>query len=195
MDCSTPGFPVHRLLEFAQTHVHWISNAIQPSLPLLSPSPPALIFPSIKAFSNELALCNRWSEYWSFSFSISPSNEYSGLISFRKSNLFLMGLKSCLVTEQLWSSNELGLYNVCVCVQSCAALHDPMDCGWPGFSVHGIFQAGMLEWVAISYSRASSWLGDPTRVSCASYIGRWILHRWQCYVNHNGVYQHNRANL
>ena len=82
-DCSTPGFPVlHPLPEFAQTHVHWISDAIQPSHPLLSPSPPALNL-SQHVISNESALHIRWPEYWSFSFSISPSNEYSGLISFR----------------------------------------------------------------------------------------------------------------
>ena len=82
MDCSTPGFPVlHHLLEFAQTHVHWFGDAIHLILchPLLLPS----IFPSIRVFSNESALHSRWPKYWSFSFSISPSNEYSGLISFR----------------------------------------------------------------------------------------------------------------
>ena len=83
LDCSMPGFPVlRRLPEFAQTHVHWVGDAIQPSCPLLSPSSPDLIFPSIRVFFNESALCIRWLEYWSFSFSfiISPSNEYSGLI-------------------------------------------------------------------------------------------------------------------
>ena len=82
MDCSTPGFPVHhQLLELAQTHVHRVSDAIQPSHPLLLlPS----IFPSIRVFSRpESVLLIRWPKYWSFSFSISPSNEYSGLISFR----------------------------------------------------------------------------------------------------------------
>ena len=83
MDCSTPGCPVHHQLpEFTQTHVHWVNDAIQPSHPLLSPSPPAFIFPSIRVFSNESVLHIRWPKYWSFSFSISPSNEYSGLISF-----------------------------------------------------------------------------------------------------------------
>ena len=83
MDYSTPGFPVlHHLLEFAQTHVHWFGDAIQPSHPLPSPSP-AFNLSSIRVFSNELALHSRWPKYWSFSFSISPSNEYSGLISFR----------------------------------------------------------------------------------------------------------------
>ena len=82
IDCSTPGFPVHnQLLELVQTQVHWVGDARQPlilchPLPLL-PS----IFPSIRVSSNELVLRIRWPEYWSFSFSISPSNEYSGLIS------------------------------------------------------------------------------------------------------------------
>ena len=83
MDRSTPGFPVlYYLPEFAQVHVHWVSDAMQPSHPLplllLFPS----IFPIIRVFSNELALCIRWwPKYWSFS--ISPSNEYSELISFK----------------------------------------------------------------------------------------------------------------
>ena len=84
MDSSTPGFTfLHHLTEFSQTHVFRISDAIQPSHPLPSPSPPASIFPTIRGFSNELALHIRWPKYWSFSFSISPSKEYSGLIAFR----------------------------------------------------------------------------------------------------------------
>ena len=84
MDCSTSGFPVHhQLLELAQIHVHRVSDAIQPSYPLSSPSLLPSIFPSIRVFSNELVLCIMWPKYWSFSFTISPSNEYSGLISFR----------------------------------------------------------------------------------------------------------------
>ena len=83
MNCSMPGFPVlHYLLEFAQIHIHWVSDAIQPFhplTPLLLPS----IFPSIKVFSNESALLIRWPKYWSFSFSIDPFNEYLGLIFFR----------------------------------------------------------------------------------------------------------------
>ena len=82
MDCSMKGFPVHHhLLEFAQTHVCWISDAIQPSHPL---SPSSLsAFSLSRVISNESVLLIRWPKYWSFSFSISPSNEYSGLISFR----------------------------------------------------------------------------------------------------------------
>ena len=84
MDCSTPGFPVLRYLpEFAQTRVYWVHDTIQPSHLLPSPSPPASIFPSIRVFSTELALHIRWQKYWSFSFRISPSSEYSGLISSR----------------------------------------------------------------------------------------------------------------
>ena len=83
-DCSTPGLPVHhQLLKPTQTHVHHIGDAIQPSHPLSSPLLLPSIFPSIRVFSNESVLCIRWSKYWSFSFSIGPPSEYSGLISFR----------------------------------------------------------------------------------------------------------------
>ena len=79
-----PGFPVHhQLLELAQTHVHRVSESIQPSHHLSSLLLLPSIFPNIKIFSNASFLLNRWPKYWSFSFSISPSNEYSGLISFR----------------------------------------------------------------------------------------------------------------
>ena len=81
MDYSMSGFPVlYYLLEFAQTHVHWVSDATEPSHSLSPPFPPASVFPSIRVFSNESALCIRWPKYWSFS--ISPFNEFSGLISF-----------------------------------------------------------------------------------------------------------------
>ena len=83
MNRSTPSLPVHhQLLEFTQTHVHRVGNAIQPTHPLLSPSP-APIPPSIRVFSIESTLRMRWPKYWSFSFSIIASKEYMGLISFR----------------------------------------------------------------------------------------------------------------
>ena len=84
MNRSTPGLPVHhQLLEFTQTHIHLVGDAIQPSHPLSSLSPHAFNLSQLRVFSNESVLRIRWPKYWSFSFSISPSNEYSGLISFR----------------------------------------------------------------------------------------------------------------
>ena len=84
MNHSTPGLRVnHQLPASTQTHVHRVSDAIQPSHPLSSLSPPAFNLPSIRVFSNESTLRRRWPKYWSFNLSISPSNEYPGLISFR----------------------------------------------------------------------------------------------------------------
>ena len=97
MNCNTPGLPVHHQLpEFTQTHVHWVSDAIQPSHPLSSPSLPAPIPPSIRVFSNESTLRMRWPKYWSFSFSISPSKEHPGLISFRMDWLDLFAVQGTL---------------------------------------------------------------------------------------------------
>ena len=94
MDYRMPGFHVrHQLLELAQTHVHRVGDAIQSSHPLSSPSPPAFNLPSIRVFSNESVLCVRWPKYWSFSFSMSPSNEYSGLISFRIDSFDLLAVQ------------------------------------------------------------------------------------------------------
>ena len=97
MDCITPGFPVrHQPLEFTQTHVHELvmpSNYLILSCPLLLvPS----VFPSIRVFSNESVLCIRWPKYWSFSFNISPSHGYSGLISFRIDWLDLLATQGTL---------------------------------------------------------------------------------------------------
>ena len=84
MDCSTPGLPVHhQLLEFIQTHVHWVGDTIQPSHRLLSPSLSAFNIPQLQGLLHEPVLCIRWPKYWSFSFNISPSSEYSGVIFFR----------------------------------------------------------------------------------------------------------------
>ena len=97
MNHSTPGLPVHHQLpESTQTHVHRVSDAIQPSHPLSSPSPPAFSLRSIRVFSNESALHIRWPKCWSFSFSISPSNEYSGLISFRIDLFDLLAVQGTL---------------------------------------------------------------------------------------------------
>ena len=84
MNRSTPGLPVHHQLpEFTQTHVHWVGDAIQPSHPLSSPSPPAFSLSQHQGLFKWVSSSHQVAKYRSFSFSISPSNEYSGLISFR----------------------------------------------------------------------------------------------------------------
>ena len=113
MGCSTPGFPVHHQLpELAQTHVH---ESVMPSIHLILCRPLlllALVFLSIRVFSTESVLCIRWPKYWSFSFSISPSNEYSGLISFRIDWVDLLAVQvtlKSLLQPQFKSINSLAL--------------------------------------------------------------------------------------
>ena len=97
MNRSTPGLPVqHHPPEFTQTHVHRLSDAIQPSHPLSSPILLPPIPPSTRVFSNESTLLMRWPKYWSFSFSISPSKEIPGLISFRMDWLDLLEVQGTL---------------------------------------------------------------------------------------------------
>ena len=111
MDCSTPGLAVyHQHPGFIQTHVHWVADAIHHLILccplLLQPS----IFPSIRVFSNESALRIRWPKYWSFSFSISASNEYSRLISFRMDWLDLIavqGTLTSLLQHHSWKTSIL----------------------------------------------------------------------------------------
>ena len=94
-NCSTPGFPVlHNFPELAQTHVHQVSDAIQPSHPLLSPSPPAFNLSQHQGLFQGVRIT--WPKYWSFSFKISPSNEHSGLISFRMDWLYLLVVQGTL---------------------------------------------------------------------------------------------------
>ena len=93
MNRSMPSLPVyHQIPEFTQTHVHRVGDASQPSYPLTSPFPLAPIPSSIRVFSNESTLCMRWPKYWSFSFSIIPSKEIPGLISFRMDWLDLLAV-------------------------------------------------------------------------------------------------------
>ena len=97
MNRSTPGLLVHHQLpKFTQTHAHRVGDAIQPSHPLLSLSPPAPNRSQLRVFSNESALHMRWPKYWSFSFSISPSNEHPELISFRMDWLDLLAVQGTL---------------------------------------------------------------------------------------------------
>ena len=105
MNHSIPGLPVrHQLPEFTQTHVHQVSDVIQLSNPLSSPSPPDPSPSSIRVFSNESTLCITWPKYWSFSFSISPSNEHPGLISFRMDWLDFLAVQGTLKSLQHHSS-------------------------------------------------------------------------------------------
>ena len=127
MNRSTPGLPVHHQLpESTQTNVHWVGDAIQPSIlccPLfLLPS----IFPSIRVFSNELDFHIRWPKYCSFSFNISPSNEHPGLISFRRDWLDLLAVQGTLesllqhhssktyITEQRNQSEKATYYMITI---------------------------------------------------------------------------------
>ena len=116
MNHSTSGLPVHHQLpEFTQTHVCRGGDAIQPSHPLgprllLPPIPP-----SIRVFSNESSVCMRWPKYWSFSFSISPSNEHLGLISFRMDWLDLLAVQGTLksLPQHSWGSQDKNTEVVC----------------------------------------------------------------------------------
>ena len=109
IDCSTPGFPVHHQLpEFTQTHVHWVSDAIQPSYPLSSPSP-AFNLSQRQGLFNESALRIRWPKYWSFSFNISPSNEHPGLISFRMNWLDLLAVQGTLKSLLQHHSSKISI--------------------------------------------------------------------------------------
>ena len=110
MDCSITDLPVHHQLpESTLTHVHWVSDAIQPSHPLL----PLLLlpptFPSIRVFSSESACHIRWSKYWSFNFNNSPSNEYSGLVSFRIDWLDLLAVPGTLKSLLQHQSSKVSI--------------------------------------------------------------------------------------
>ena len=111
MKCSRSGLPVHHQLpESTQNHVHWVADAIQHLILcrslLLLPS----IFPSIRVFSNESALRMRWPKYWSFSFSISPSNEHPGLISFRMDWLDLLAVQGTLKSLLQHHSSKASIF-------------------------------------------------------------------------------------
>ena len=174
MNCSMPGLPVHHQLpESTQTQVHRVGDAIQPSHPLSSSSPPAPILPSIRVFSNESTLHMRWPKDWSFSFNISPSNEHPGLISFRMDWLDLLAVQGTLRSLLQHHSSKASILRHSAfftiqlshpymttgktialtssgsssseVAQSCPTLCDPMDCSPPGSSMHGILQARILE--------------------------------------------------
>jgi len=130
MDCSMPGFPVHHQHpEFAQTHVF---KSVMPSNLLILCRPLLLlpsIFPRIRVFTNEPVFCIQWPKNWSFSFSISPSNEYSGLVSFRIDGLDLavQGLSRVLSNTTVQFSSV---------AQLCPTLCELINCSMPGLPVH-----------------------------------------------------------
>ena len=110
MNCSMPGLPVHhKLLEFTQTHVHQLGDAIQLSHPLSSPSPPALNPSQDQGLYKWISFSYQVAKVWSFSFNISPSNEHSGLVSFRMGWLDLLAVQGTLgtFTPQFKSINSL----------------------------------------------------------------------------------------
>ena len=180
MNRSTPGLPVHHQLpEFTQTYIHQVSDAIQPSCPLCPLFLLPLIPPSIRVFSNESTLRTRWPKYWSFSFSIIPSKEHPGLISFRMDRLDLLAVQGTLKSLLQHHSSKALILRCSVfftvqlshpymttgktialtaatakSLQSCPTLCDPRDGSPPGSPVPGILQARTLDWVAISFSNA-----------------------------------------
>ena len=110
MDCSMPGLPVHHQLpEFTQIHVHWVGDAIQPSHPLLYPSPPALNLSQHQGLFKRLSSSHQVAKYRSFSFSISPSNEYSGLISFRMDWLDLLAVQGIFESLLQYHSSKASI--------------------------------------------------------------------------------------
>ena len=150
MDCSTPGFPLHYQLS-ALTQLMSIKS-VMPSNHLILCCP-LLLLPSmflrIRVFSSESVFPITWPKYWSFSFSISPPNEYSGLISFRMDWLDLLAKAISRVF-----SNITAAAAAAKSPQSCPTLCDPTDGSPPGSPIPGILQARTLEWVAISFSNA-----------------------------------------
>ena len=110
-DCSTPGFPVHhQLLEFTQTHVHWVGDAIQPSHSLSSPSPPAFNLSQHQALFKWVSSLHQVAKVLEFSFSISSSNEYSGLISFRMDWLDLLAVQGTLKSLLQHHSSKASIF-------------------------------------------------------------------------------------
>ena len=179
MDCSMPGFLSFTIswsllklmsIELVMPYNHLILCYLL----LLLPS----IFPSIRVFSNEL-LHIRWPKYWNFSFSISRSNEYSGLISFGIDRFDLLG---SLETLEIYF-----LLAIFYSLQSCLTLCHPVDCSPLDFSVHGILHARILEWIARPSSKGSSPPRDQTRISYISALAGSFFTtsaNWQAYFMH-----------
>ena len=193
MDCSTPGSPVlHYLLEFCHAHVHQVDDAIQPSHPLSSPSP-ALNLSQHQSFPvSQLFTSGGQSIGASASASVLPMNTQvwfplglTGLISLQSKGFSKASpppqyeSMSSSVLSLPYGSTETFKHDYWkddMCAQSSPTLCNPMDYSQPGSSVYGIFQARILEWVAISYSRVSFQPRDQTHIFSVSCIDRQILY-------------------
>ena len=132
MNHSTPGLLVHhQLLEFTQTHVHWVSDAIQPSHPLSSPSHPAFNLSQHQGLFKWVSSLHPWPKYWSFSFSISSSNEYSGLISFRIDWLDLLAVQGTLKSLLQHHSSKRQFFGAQILLWSNSHIHTwPLEKPW-----------------------------------------------------------------
>ena len=155
------SLPVHHQLKLMSIEFVMPSSHLILCRPLLLLPP---IPPSIMVFSSASTLCRRWPKYWSFSFSISPSNEHPELISFRMDWLDLLAVQGTLKSLLQHHSSKASMLQhsafftvqLSHSLQSCPILCDSMDYSPPDLSVHGIFQAKILEWVAMPFSRVSS---------------------------------------
>ena len=181
MNCSTPGLPVnHQLLEFNQTHVHWVGNAIQPSHPVVPFSSCPQSLPASESFPvSQLFAWGGQSTGVSSLASFLAKNtqdwsplEWTGWISLQSKGL-----------SRVFSNTTVKWSEVS---QSCPTLCDPIDCCLPGSSIHGIFQARVLEWVAISFSTGSSWPKDWTLVSYipGRHFNLWATREAHIYLCH-----------
>ena len=172
-----PGFLVHHELpELTQTHVHGVGDAIQPSHPLLPLVLPPSIFPSIRIFSNESILRIRWSKYWSFSFNTSPSNEYSGLISFTMDWLDLFAVQGTLKSLLQQHSSKASVLQ-CSAFFIVQLLHPYMTTGkiialtkWTFVGkvmslLFNILSRLVIAFLPRSKGLLTSWLQSPSAVS------------------------------
>ena len=176
MNRSTPGLHFHHQLpEFTQTHVHRVGDAIQPSHPLPSPLLLPPIPPSIRVFSNESTLRMMWPKYWSFSFSISPSSEYSGLISFRMDWLDLPAVQGTLKSLLQHHSSKASVLR-CSAFFTVQLSHSYMTTGKTIALTRGTFVGKVISLLLNMLSRSVitflprskrlliSWLGSPSAV-------------------------------
>ena len=192
MNHSTPGLPVcHQLPEFTQTYAHRVGDAIQPSHPLSFPSPPApnpSQHPGV--FSNESALHIRWPKYWSFSFSISPSNEHPGLISFRMGWLDLLAVQGTLKSLLQHHSSKASIFQ-CSAFLTVQLSHPYMTIGktialtrrtFGGKVMSLLFS--LLSRLVITFlprsKRLISWLQSPSAVIFGAQENK-VCHCFHCF--------------